>query len=77
MLPWQGEEQQMRADVRQPPVVLSAAGRAVVKRIRSAKLFVFLRGQRHALFDAAFRGGLDTVYKNRAKSHPPVLPACP
>ncbi|PPT04980.1 hypothetical protein CKA32_005595 [Geitlerinema sp. FC II] len=37
-----------------PPVELSAAETKVVKRIKRAKLFVFLRQIRHELFDPSF-----------------------
>lgn len=39
----------------QPPVELSAQEEQIVKRIRKAKLFVFLRKLRHELFDEAFQ----------------------
>ena len=39
----------------QPPVELSEQEELIVKRIRRAKLFVFLRYHRHELLDEAFR----------------------
>jgi transposase len=65
----------MRPRVWEPPVELSAAEQAVVRAIRRAKLFVFLRVWRHELFDAAFQGELATVYADRPKGQPPVPPA--
>ena len=39
----------------QPPAELSAKEEQVVKRIRKAKLFVFLRKYRHQIFDEALK----------------------
>ena len=39
----------------QPPVELSKQEEQIVKKIRKAKLFVFLRQHRHELLDEAFR----------------------
>jgi len=59
----------------QPPVDLSPPEQAVARRVRRAKLFVFLRTHRHTLFDRAFQDELATLYADRAKRHPPVPPA--
>ena len=59
----------------QPPVPLSAAEEAVVKRIRRATLFVFLRARRHELFDAAFQAELAALYRDSPRGQPPVPPA--
>jgi len=59
----------------QPPVDLVPAEQAVTRRVRRAKLFVFLRTHRHTLFDAAFQEELATLYDDRAKGHPPAPPA--
>jgi len=59
----------------QPPVDLSSPEQAVARRVRRAKLFVFLRTHRHTLFDAAFQEELATLYADRAKGQPPVPPA--
>ncbi len=37
-----------------PPIELSQQEEQIVKRIRKAKLFIFLRLHRHELFDEAF-----------------------
>jgi hypothetical protein len=37
-----------------PPVDLSTAEAAIIKRIKRAKLFVFLRKHRHEVFAEAF-----------------------
>jgi uncharacterized membrane protein YgcG len=65
----------MRPPIWQPPVPLSAAEAQIVRRVRRAKLFVFLRQQRHLLFDAPFQEELATMYADAAKGHPPIAPA--
>jgi hypothetical protein len=66
----------MRPRVWQPPVEVSAAEAAIMKRIHRAKLFVFLRQQRHILFAEAFQEELATVlYADAAVGHPPIPPA--
>ncbi len=47
----------------------------VVKKIRKAKLFVFLRQHRHELFDEAFQEELAGLYRKAERGHPPVDPA--
>src|SRR5215475_203849 len=58
-----------------PPVELSTAEHAILKRIRRAKLFVFLRQHRHELFTDTFQQELLTLYKDQPQGHPPVPPA--
>lgn len=58
-----------------PPVELSAKEEQVVKRIRKAKLFVFLRKYRHQIFDEAFQQELATLYQDSNRGQPPVTPA--
>jgi hypothetical protein len=65
----------MRPGVWQPPVEPSPAEAAVLKRIRRAKLIVFLRQWRHVLFDDAFQQELATLYSEAAKGQPPTPPA--
>lgn len=65
----------MRPGVWQPRVEPSAAEAAVLKRIRRAKLIVFLRTWRHVLFDAVFQQELATLYTEAAKGQPPIPPA--
>ena len=48
----------MRPEVWSPPVAPSAAEQAVIKAVRRAKLFVFLRQHRHELFDEQFQAEL-------------------
>lgn len=65
----------MRPDVWQPPVEPSAAERAVMKAVRRARLFVFLREHRHELFDEALQAELAAMYTDSPKGQPPVPPA--
>jgi hypothetical protein len=59
----------------QPPVELSVKEEQVVKRIRKAKLFVFLRNYRHKLFDEAFQQELGMLYQESKRGQPPIAPA--
>lgn len=65
----------MRPALWHPPVVPSTAEQAIIKRIRRAKLFVFLREQRHELFNDAFQEELAALYQERPVGHPPTPPA--
>jgi DDE family transposase/transposase-like protein DUF772 len=65
----------MRPPAWHPPIPLSPAEAGVVRRIRRAKLFVFLRQHRHELFDAAFQAELAALYKDSPRGQPPVPPA--
>jgi transposase len=56
-------------------VALSPQEAAIVRRIRRAKLFVFLRQQRHVLFDAAFQQELAATYQESPLGQPPLPPA--
>lgn len=66
----------MRPRLWHPPVPLNAEETAIVRRVHRAKLFVFLREQRHVLFSDAFQEELaTTLYADARKGHPPVPPA--
>lgn len=65
----------MRPHVWRPSIALSTAEAAIVRRVRRAKLFVFLREHRRALFDDAFQAELAQIYANTSKGQPPVPPA--
>lgn len=65
----------MRPRQWQPPVALSTAEAAIVRRIRRGKLFVFLREHRHELFDASMQAELGELYSDSRKGQPPVPPA--
>jgi hypothetical protein len=58
-----------------PPVTLGSQEEQIVKKIRKAKLFVFLRYHRHEVFDEAFQEELASLYGNTERGHPPVAPA--
>jgi transposase len=47
----------------------------VIKAVRRAKLFVFLRLHRHELFDEPFQAELAQAYVDSPKGQPPVPPA--
>ena len=65
----------MRPVVWRPPVEPSPAEQAVIKAVRRAKLFVFLRLHRHELFDEQFQAELAQAYVDSPKGQPPVPPA--
>src|SRR5487761_859395 len=66
----------MRPQLWQPPVALSPEETAIVRRIHHAKLFVFLREQRHQLFTPDFQDELACeLYADKPKGHPPITPA--
>lgn len=65
----------MRPNIWNPPISLSAKEEKVVKRIRKAKLFVFLRPIRHELFDPDFQTELATVFKDSSVGLSPIPPA--
>src|SRR5438105_6400463 len=59
----------------QPPVELSEQEEQIMKKVRKAKLFVFLRQHRHELFNEAFQQELAKLYREAERGHPPVAPA--
>src|SRR6266704_3660261 len=65
----------MRPRMWRPPVEPSSAEQAVIKAVRRAKLFVFLRQHRHELFDEQFQAELAETYVDSPKGQPPVPPA--
>jgi hypothetical protein len=65
----------MRPGLWNPPVEPSPAEQTVIRLVRRAKLFVFLRRRRHELFDEAFQRELAALYGESAKGQPPVPPA--
>lgn len=65
----------MQPSLWQPPVDLSPTEQVIVKRIKRAKLFVFLREHRHELFDAAFQQELAALYQPSKRGQPPIPPA--
>jgi len=65
----------MRPEAWNPPAEPSPAEQAVIKAVRRARLFVFLRQHRHELFDEQFQAGLAEAYADKPKGQPPVPPA--
>lgn len=65
----------MQPSLWKPSVELSVQEEQIVKKIRKAKLFVFLRQHRHELFDEAFQQELAHLYRKVERGHPPVAPA--
>src|SRR5713101_3478489 len=65
----------MQPTLWQPPIEPSPIEQAVIQRIRRAKLFVFLREQRHKLFNAAFQEELSGLYRDSKRGQPPIPPA--
>src|SRR5262245_29285052 len=65
----------MRPSLWHPPVELSSAEHAIIKRIRRAKLVVFLRQHRHTLLADPFQQELLTLYKDQPQGQAPVPPA--
>ena len=59
----------------QPPIELSEQEEQIVKRIRKAKLFVFLRKLRRELLDEAFQQELANLYRPSERGQPPISPA--
>ncbi len=65
----------MRPVVWRPPAEPSPAEQAVIKAVRRAKLFVFLREHRDELFNEEFQVELAEAYVDSPKGQPPVPPA--
>jgi transposase len=65
----------MRPPPWQPPVDPSPAEQTILRLVKRAKLFVFLRQHRHDLFDEAFQTELAGIYKDSPYGQPPVPPA--
>src|SRR5215831_1576992 len=70
-----GGDPTMRPSTWQPPVETSAAEDKIIKRIKRAKLFLFLRRHRHQIFTPEFQIELAGIYKDSPSGQPPVEPA--
>lgn len=64
----------MRPFTWQPPVETSAAEDQIIKRIKRAKLFTFLRRHRHQIFTPELQVELAGIYKDARQGQPPVAP---
>ena len=58
-----------------PPVEPSCVEQTIIQRIKRAKLFVFLRHNRHELFDDTFQEELAMLYASSLHVQPPIAPA--
>src|SRR2546430_10852930 len=65
----------MQPEMWKPPVELSKQEEQIVKKIRKAKLFVFLREHRHELLDEALQQELANLYRKAERGQPPIAPA--
>ncbi len=65
----------MRPPYWNPSIELSETEQIIIKRIKRAKLFIFLRHNRHHLFDEKFQGELASIFKDSTVGHCPVPPA--
>jgi hypothetical protein len=65
----------MQPSLWQPPIELSEQEEQIVKKIRKAKLFVFLRQHRHELLDEVFQQELACLYRASKRGQPPIAPA--
>jgi hypothetical protein len=62
----------VRPRVWRPPVEPTSKERAVIERVKRAKLFVFLRKHRHEIFDEEFQEELGTtIYRQSALGQSP------
>jgi hypothetical protein len=69
------EGEPMQPTLWQPPIEPSPTEQTIIKRIRRAKLFVFLREQRHDIFNPAFQEELSGLYRDSKRGQPPIPPA--
>lgn len=58
-----------------PSVELSPAEQIIISRIKRAKLFIFLRHNRHELFNDEFQAELAKIFKDSTVGQCPVPPA--
>src|SRR5205809_4732173 len=59
----------------QPPIEQSRTEQTIMKRIKRAKLFIFLREHRHELFNQPFQEELAGLYRDSKRGQPPIPPA--
>jgi hypothetical protein len=65
----------MRPQTWNPPIDLSPLEQKVNKRIKKAKLFSFLRENRHEIFNEEFQQEMSTLFKDSSVGHQPIFPA--
>ena len=69
------EKTPMRPRLWHPPIELSDHEALIIKRIKRAKLFTFLRLNRSFIFNDEFQEELATIFKDSTVGHSPVPPA--
>ena len=62
----------MQPKMWKPEVTLNQQEKQMVKKVRKAKLFVFLREYRQELFDEAFQQELASLYRKAERGQPKV-----
>lgn len=65
----------MRPPIWSPPIEPTPQERALMKLIKRAKLFVFLRHRRHEIFDEEFQEELGAIYEDSVLGRPAIPPA--
>jgi hypothetical protein len=65
----------MRPRTWQPPIEPTPAEQQVLRRIKRARLFTWLRLHRHELFDQEFQAELAEMYGDEPSGQPPTPPA--
>ena len=65
----------MRPPNWRPPIELSPEEERVMTRIKKAKLFIFLRHNRHHLFNEELQLELATIFKDSTVGQCPIPPA--
>jgi Transposase domain (DUF772) len=65
----------MRPPYWNPPIELSELEQGIISRIKRAKLFIFLRYNRHYLFNDEFQSELATIFKDSTVGQCPIPPA--
>lgn len=65
----------MRPQLWRPPMEPSPEEQTVMRLIKRAKLFVFLRNHRHEIFDEQFQEELSEIYRESKLGRPLVPPA--
>lgn len=76
--PNDGEERRrepMRPQIWHPPIEPSPEERKVMRLVKRAKLFVFLRENRHEIFDEYLQMELSAIYRDSRLGQPPIPPA--
>jgi hypothetical protein len=62
----------MRPRIWRPPIDPTPTEQVVIKRIKRAKLFVFLRQRRHEIFTEDFQEELGAIYRQSPLGRPPI-----